>query len=116
MFAPDRPVFDEESLVLANQHTQSAASDLAVMLQDNQLAMIVGTATGNNATGPTGMTPFRLPRSGLMVSLPTEYFERPRPEKGEAVQPDYWVENSAADIQAGRDAAFDKALELLAPR
>jgi len=59
------------------------------------------------------MTPFKLPRSGIMVSLPNEYDERAQPSNGDILQPDYWVENSVADIQAGRDAAFDKAVELL---
>jgi hypothetical protein len=60
-----------------------------------------------------GMTPLKLPRSGIIVSLPTEYLERVVPSNGDILQPDYWVENTVADIQAGRDAAFDKALGLL---
>jgi hypothetical protein len=110
--APDRPVFGGKIIVLANQNTGSAASLLTGLMQDNRLAMIVGTTTANNATGPTSMTPLKLPRSGIMVSLPTTYVERAMPQNGDILQPDYWVENSVADIQAGRDAAFEKALEL----
>lgn len=111
--APDRPVFSGKILVLANQNTGSAAAGLTALMQDNRLAEIVGTTTGNNPTGPTGMTPLRLPHSGIMVSLPNEYEERAQPSNGDILQPDYWVENSVADIQVGRDAAFEKALELL---
>lgn len=111
--APDRPVFGGKIIVLANQNTGSAASLLTGLVQDNRLGVIVGTTTANNPTGPTGMTPLRLPRSGIMVSLPTEYLERAVPSNGDILQPDYWIENSVADVRAGRDAAFEKAMELL---
>ena len=110
--APDRPVFSGNIIVLANQNTGSAASILTGLIQDNRLAVIVGTTTANNPTGPTGMTPFKLPHSGIMISLPTEYDERALPSNGDILQPDYWVEDSIDDLQAGRDAAFEKALEL----
>jgi hypothetical protein len=82
-------------------------------MQDNHLAEIVGTTTGNNPIGPTGMTPFKLPRSGIVLSLPTEYDERANPLNGAIFQPDYWVENSIDDLFHERDAAFEKALELM---
>jgi hypothetical protein len=111
--APDRPVFTGRIIVLANQNTGSAASHLAGLIQDNRLALIVGTPTGNNPTGPTGMTPYKLPHSGILISLPNVYVERAVPTNGDILQPDYWVENSVADLQAGRDAAFEKALDIL---
>ena len=113
--APDRPVFSGNVIVLANQNTGSAASILVGLLQDNRLATIVGTTTGNNPTGPSNMTLFKLPRSGIRVSLPTEYFERAVPSNGDVLQPDHWVESSVADIKASRDAAFEKALSLFQP-
>jgi hypothetical protein len=111
--APDRPVFNGRIIVLANQNTGSAAGDLTQLLQDNHLAVIVGTTTSSNPTGPTAMTPLKLPRSGILISLPTEYRERAVPENGEILRPDYWVENSVTDVLTSRDAAFEKALELL---
>jgi hypothetical protein len=110
---PDRPVFSGKIIVLANQDTHSAASLLAGLMQDNRLAVIVGTTTADNPTGPTGMTPFKLPHSGILVSLPTEYDERALPSNGDILRPDYWVENSMADSEVGRDAVFEKALDLL---
>ena len=109
----DRQMFTGRIVVLANQGTGSAASLLAALIQDNKLGVIVGTPTANNPTGPTGMTPFRLPRSGVIVSLPTDYEERAAPANGPVLQPDHWVEDSVADIQTGRDAGFEKALQLL---
>ncbi len=110
---PDRPAFSGKIIVLANQNTGSAAALLTGLMQDNRLAVIVGTTTGNNPTGPTSMTPFKLPHSRILVSLPSKYDERALPSNGDILQPDYWVENAMADNQTGRDAAFEKALELL---
>jgi hypothetical protein len=111
--SPTRPVYHGRVIVLVNQNTGSAAAILAGLMQDNHLAQIVGTTTGNNPTGPTGMTPFRLPHSGVIVSLPCEYDQRAEPLNGEVLQPDLWVEDSMDDLLNGRDAAFDKALDLL---
>jgi hypothetical protein len=109
---PDRPVFSGRIIVLANHNTGSAAADFTQLIQDNRLGVIVGTTPRSNPTGPTVMTPLKFPRSGIMISLPTEYRERAVSANGEILRPDYWVENSVADVQTGRDAAFEKALEL----
>lgn len=109
----NRPVFSGQIVVLANEGTDSAASLLAGLIQDNHLAVIVGTPTGNNPTGPSEMTPLRLPHSGIVITLPSEYLERANPTYGEALRPDYWVRDSLADRDTGRDAAFEKALEIL---
>jgi hypothetical protein len=106
---PDRPIFTGKIIVLANQNTESAASLLAGLMQDNQLAQIVGTTTANNPTGPTGFTPFKLPHSQMIISLPTEYYERALPSNGDILQPDHWIEPSLSDLHTGRDAAFEKA-------
>lgn len=111
--APDRPVFGGRVIVLANQNTASAASILTSLLQDNDLAVVVGTTTSNNPTGPSGLNPFKLPRSGMVVSFPIEHFVRARPENGEILHPDFWVENTLEDELTGRDAAYEKALELI---
>lgn len=109
--AGDRPVFNGRIILLVDQNTGSAAALFAATMKDNHLAEVVGTTTGNNPTGPTGMTPFKLPHSGIVLSLPTEYDVRAEP--GDVFMPDYWVERSVDDSIDGRDAAFEKALELL---
>lgn len=111
--APNRPVFSGKVIVLADHNTRSAAAILTTLLQDNRLAVVVGTTTGNNSTGPTEMTLFQLPRTKLRVSLPMIYYERPLPAKGDIFKPDYWVENTAEDLLTSRDTAFEKALELV---
>jgi hypothetical protein len=110
---PSRPVFRGRVIALANENTKSAASLLAGLLQDNQLAQIVGMPTGNNPTGPTGVTMFRLPHSGLLVTLPTEFDRRADPAKGDVLIPDHWVEPSTSDFATGNDTAFNKAVDLL---
>lgn len=108
-----RPVFRGRVIVLANQNTDSAAALLTSLIQDNHLATVIGTTIGNNPTGPSTFTPFKLPHSGIIVTLPSEYFERAEPANGDVFQPDIWVENSLEDLHSGRDAAFEKALELI---
>lgn len=111
---PDRPVFKGKVIVLVNPNTKSAAALLAAFLQDNKLAVTVGSTTDNNPTGPTGYTPFKLPGTGLKISLPSDYIERAVPENGDIFMPDYRVENTVSHILEGKDALFDKALELIA--
>lgn len=110
---PTRPVFKGRVIVLANENTDSGAALLVSAIQDNHLGTVIGTTTGNNPIGPSGFTPFKLPRTGVIVSLPTSYYRRAEPNNGEVFQPDIWVENSVEDVRSGRDAAFEKALELM---
>lgn len=108
-----RPVFRGRTVALVNENTKSAASLLAGLLQDNQLAQIVGMPTGNNPTGPTGVTMFRLPRSGLLITLPTEFDRRADPANGDILIPDHWIEPTLSDFTTGNDPLFNKAVELL---
>jgi hypothetical protein len=110
---PDRSVYRERIVVLVDEHTGSAAAGLAALMQDNKLAVTVGRSTANNPTGQTGFTPFKLPRSGMIVSLPTRYVERAEPSNGEIFKPEYWVENSVEDLKTGRDSVFEKAREII---
>jgi len=82
-------VFRGKIIVLANQNSGSATAGFTSLMQDDRLAVIVGTTTDTNPTGPTGMTPLKVPHSGIMGLLPTEYYERPVPLNGEFFQPDF---------------------------
>ncbi|NJC25342.1 S41 family peptidase [Neolewinella antarctica] len=109
----DRTVFDGKVMVLVGPGTGSAAALFTTLLQDNEIATVIGTTVGNNPTGATGLRPYSLPESGFTGSVASEYFVRPAPEKGRFFEPDFWMENSLEDLSAGRDAVFEKALELL---
>jgi hypothetical protein len=109
----DRTVFDGEIIVLANFRTGSAAALFTALLQDNNIARVVGTTVGNNPTGATTYQPFKLPESKLKGSVASGYVTRPQPSKGKILKPDYWIENSPSDHIKGRDRYFEKALELI---
>jgi len=110
---PDRPVFKGNVYVLANYRTGSAAALLTTLLQDNEIATIIGTSVGNNPTGATTMTPFKLPKTKATVSIASTYKERPNKEKGKIQIPDYWIEYSIQDLQTGRDPLLEKVQELI---
>ncbi|HEX6784438.1 MAG TPA: S41 family peptidase [Sphingomicrobium sp.] len=76
---------------------------------------LVGQTTGGNRRGINGGCFFfvRLPASGLEFDLPLvgEFPLEPQPDAG--LEPDVLVERTTADIRAGRDGAFERALRLL---
>ncbi|MGM0587352.1 MAG: S41 family peptidase [Bacteroidota bacterium] len=109
----DRHVFKGNIYILANYGTHSAAALFTTLMQDNQLATIIGTSVANNPTGATSLTPFRLPNSELYVEIASSYRVRPDSSKGKIQKPDYWIENTVPDILKGNDQVFDKALELI---
>jgi hypothetical protein len=109
----DRSVFKGKIIVLANAGTGSAAALFTTILQDNHIATIIGTSVGNNPIGATTYQPFKLPESKLAGSVATGYLTRPKPESGQLLKPDYWIENSTNDVINGADSYLDKALELI---
>lgn len=109
----DRSVFKGKIIILANSHTGSAAALFTALLQDNNIATIIGTSIGNNPIGATNYQPFKLPESELTGSVATGFLTRPKPENGQILKPDYWIENSVNDIINGNDRYFNKALELI---
>lgn len=109
----DRTVFKGKVIILANYGTGSAAALLTTLLQDNSISIVVGTSVGNNPVGATNYQPFRLPNSKFSGSVATGYLVRPNSKKGKIQIPDYWIENSVDDLIIGRDAYFEKAIELI---
>lgn len=109
----NRSVFNGKIIVLANSGTGSAAALITTILQDNNLATIIGTSVGNNPIGATNYQPFKLPESKLTGSVATGYLIRPKPENGSILKPDYWIENSVINIINGEDMYLEKALNLI---
>ncbi len=109
----DRPVFKGKIVVLANFSTNSAGALYTTLIQDNKIARVIGTSVSNNPTGPTTWTPFRLPNSGIEVSISNQFLVRPDKSKPDRFVPDVYVEKSYQDILNGKDPLFDKALEIL---
>ncbi len=108
-----RAVFKGKVYVLADFGTSSAAALFATLLQDNNIATVIGTSVGNNPIGATNFRPFRLPETKMRGSVATGYLVRPKVEKGNVQFPDYWIENSVTDMINGEDRIFEKALELI---
>lgn len=109
----DRKVFKGNIIVLANYRTGSAAALLTTLLQDNNIATVIGTSVGNNPIGASGYNPFKLPNSKNSGSVATTYLIRPVPSNGKTLTPDYWIENTVDDMINGRDKYLDKAVELI---
>jgi hypothetical protein len=109
----NRAVFKGKVIVLANANTGSAAAILTTILQDNNIATVIGTTIGNNPIGATVYNRYRLPHSKETGSVASEYIVRPNPSKGKLFVPDYWIENSVDDLIHGKDKSLEKALELI---
>lgn len=109
----DRNVFNGNIIVLANYRTGSAAALLTTLLQDNNIATVIGTSVGNNPIGASGYNPFKLPNSKYSGSVATTYLIRPKPSNGKTLTPDYWIENNVDDMITGRDKYLEKAIELI---
>lgn len=66
-----RGAWDGPVIVLVNQRTYSAAEQVAALLQDNRVAVILGERTGGAGCGHTaGGTPTTLPHSKAVLELP----------------------------------------------
>lgn len=109
----NRPVFEGQVYIIANYTTGSAAAMLTTLIQDNEIGTIVGTSVGNNPTGATTYTPFKLPKTNANVSIATRYLERPNPLNGKILQADYWVEYSLDDLITGKDPYLEKIRALI---
>lgn len=107
------PKFEGAVYVLTGPQTFSAAQVLATTLQDNGLATIVGAPTGNKPSAQTGASLFKLPNTGLILSLSYLYMERPdtRKNREDALYPDVRVERTLEKVQAGHDEPFEWILE-----
>ena len=108
----DRPIFKGKVIVIADFSTQSAASLFTTLFQDNGIGLVIGTESGNNPTGPTSYTPFKLPNSKITASIPSNYLIRPDSTKSTKFTPDILLEKSMWDIMNGRDPLFDKAVDI----
>jgi hypothetical protein len=109
----NRKVFNGKVIVLANYRTGSAAALLTTLLQDNNIAIVIGTSVGNNPIGATEYHPYKLPNTKASGSVASSYLIRPKPSNGKILTPDYWIENSVDDMINGKDKYLGKAMDLI---
>ena len=97
-------------VLLVNQHTASAAETITGFARENKLAAIVGTKTAGQVLGGTG---FKVGHEFVLrIPVMTFYTGNGDCLEGKGVEPDYQVELSRDILKQGRDAQFDKAIEV----
>jgi hypothetical protein len=118
--APKGRRFTGKVWVLVGAINSSATFQFAQAIQRSRLGTLVGETTGGNLRGINGGAFFfvRLPRTGIEVDLPLIAISPKRgageplpPDAG--LEPDVRVETTVQDVALGRDAAFERVLELI---
>ena len=107
--------FGGEVTVLADAWNESATFSLLRVVRDQGLGTVVGRPAGGNLRGLTAgiVLRLRLPRTGLVVTLPLlSSVPEGDPADGPLV-PDVIVEWTAEDVAAGRDPDLATALDAL---
>ena len=100
--------------VLAGRETFSAAQNLLTRISTNTNAVIVGESSGSspNFTGESGW--FRLPNSGLMGIVSSQYHQSSESEDNRKwIAPHIPVGRSSTDYFAGNDKAMDVIIEVI---
>jgi hypothetical protein len=102
--------------LLIGPDTLSAAITLATVLQDYDLAILIGEETADSASYcadvPTELA--RLPRTGLRYMVPRTCFVRPNGlQDDQGVVPDLLVTSTVADRLAGNDPVLTATLDLI---
>lgn len=102
--------------LLIGPDTFSAAITLATILQDDEMALLVGEETGDSASYcadlPSEMR--SLPRTGLLYHCSQTCYVRPNGVLDDPpVVPDITVKTTIADVLAGNDPVLAYTLELI---
>lgn len=98
-------VFGGKLYVLTDIWTYSSAMDFAMLIQDNQLGMVVGEASGNLPDSYGDCLYFQLPNSGLALSVSYKRWYRIDQERaGEPILP---------DVESDSQEALQKVYELI---
>lgn len=106
--------FGGETYLLTGAISYSAAIVLATTLKDNQFATLVGETTGGFANQTAQGNLFNLPNSQLRAYIATRTLVRPSGDlTRQGVVPHYFAYNSLDDIKTKKDAAIEKALDLI---
>lgn len=100
-------------VVLIGRQTFSAAVLLATELDKQTDAVFLGEPTGGSPNLYANPRTLRLPNSGIVVNVSSNYFEVGGPDDDrDAIEPDIAVTVSLNDFLAGRDPVLDAALAL----
>lgn len=110
------PSFDGEVFVLTSPMTFSSGKMFAPVLRDNGLATLVGEPTGGSPNSYGDILIFRLPGTGLRLTVSHKYFTRPEPAAGSetTLHPDILVNTTIDDFLHRGDPQMDAVRELVA--
>jgi C-terminal processing protease CtpA/Prc len=101
---------------LVDGENSSATFNMAFMIRENSLGILVGSETGGNLRGINGgmMFMLRLPNSQIEVDIPLvgQYPEGDQPDRG--LMPDVVIESDPSDIALGRDTVLEATLKIIA--
>ena len=101
-----QPFFTGGVIVLTSAYTFSSITGFSTAIKDNDLGVIVGTATGGFPSTHGDSFPFSLPNTCLQCGVSHKFFVRPNGnETPEPLYPDYLIEESEPN------AKTDKVLE-----
>lgn len=105
----DQPSFAGKLFVLTSKQTFSSGNWFAVILQDNNLATVVGEPTGNAPSSFGDILAFTLPESGFSFYVSFKRWVRPDPDRDPAtcITPDRIIELTRDDIVTGADPVLD---------
>ncbi|MCP3672873.1 MAG: hypothetical protein GY829_00180 [Gammaproteobacteria bacterium] len=110
-------IFKGKIFVLSNGFCLSACASLTAVLQDNNLATIIGESPGNLTKVQYGYpVSVKLPNTEFQLTIPAIKFVRDG-DKGNLYnrRPDYPIERTKKDVISGKDPIFNLALELSRP-
>jgi len=96
-----------KSYVIIGNRTFSAGMNNAAQLRDEAHAMLVGQPVGERPNSYQERRAFKLPNSGLEVSVSTQFYKFVPDGAPNQVIPDKSIETSWEDFVAGRDPVMD---------
>ena len=99
-----------EGIVLIGARTFSAAMVNAIDFRNDAHALLVGNTIGEKPNSYSENDELTLPSSKLVISYSTRLYKFVPEDAPNVVEPDQHVEQTWADVKAGRDAALEWAL------
>jgi len=101
-------------ILLISPNTFSSASDFAVTMRDNRLALLIGQPISQQPTSFGDRLIFDLPESKLSASVSFKMFYRPDASKDQepTLYPDIVIWPTIEDLMEGKDPVFDQVLQM----
>ncbi len=111
----EKNAFSGDVYLLVNEANSSATFFLALMLQQNKRATIIGTETGGNLKGTNGGNLFflKLPNSKIEVDIPLIGYYPTLDQIDKGVTPDIIVDKTIDDIITEKDIELEKVFEII---